>query len=201
MHATDIVGGIESYEAAPRLSRKVFTLIGLLAGLLSGPAVSPAAAQTGMDARAVMAAFVHRFPQFVDWPESALEGRDRFEICVAADSDFLRRLQDLVADSEFEGRSVTVRAVGTRDLAGCHVLFVSAAEDNRVGSFIQAVAGLPVLTVSDAPGFLDESGMIELRVIDRRIRFAVNAAAASQAGLRSSAQLLELALEVRGGGE
>jgi len=80
---------------------------------------------------------------------------------------------------------------------GCHVLFVSSAAD-RVPLFVNAATGAPILTVSDAPGFLDEGGMIELRIIDRRIRFAVNVQAASRAGLRLSSQLLDLAIEVRG---
>jgi hypothetical protein len=57
------------------------------------------------------------------------------------------------------------------------------------------------LTVGDERGFVDEGGMIALRVVDGRVRFDVNVTAARRAGLRLSSQLLQLAMSVRGGGQ
>ncbi len=59
----------------------------------------------------------------------------------------------------------------------------------------------PILTIGDDDRFLDDGGIIRLRVVEGRVRFDVNAAAAQQAGLRISSQLLQLALSVRGGGQ
>jgi hypothetical protein len=146
----------------------------------------------------VMAAFVHRFPQFVDWPDAAFGDSREMELCVDASEQFVQTLQRLVNDTDVGGRSLVVRAVGNPDAAsGCHVLFVSSFAD-RLPGYLSATAGQPILTVSDSPTFLDEGGMIELRVIDRRIRFAVDVRAASDVGLRVSSQLLDLAIEVRG---
>lgn len=159
--------------------------------------MSPVSAQSGVEAEPVMAAFVHRFTQFVQWPAEALEDRERFGICVAASGSWLETVRSLVDGSEIGGRPIEARAVDPGDLDGCQVLFVSAATEG-VEAFVEAAGGRPILTISDAPGFLDTGGMIELRVVDRRIRFGVNAGSAAGAGLRVSSQLLDLALEVRG---
>ena len=45
---------------------------------------------------------------------------------------------------------------------------------------------------------LDDGGMVSLRVVDGRLRFDVNMPAVERAGLRLSAQLLGLAMTVRG---
>jgi hypothetical protein len=170
-----------------------------LSSLMNAFTMTPltAQAQTGAEAEPVMAAFVHRFTQFVEWPAEALADRDRFGICVAASGTWLETVRSVVDGTEVDGRPIEAREVDPADLDGCQVLFVSAATEG-VEAFVEASAGRPILTVSDAPGFLDSEGMIELRIVDRRIRFGVNAGAATDAGLRISSQLLDLALEVRG---
>ena len=63
---------------------------------------------------------------------------------------------------------------------------------------LQSIESSPILTVSDAPRFLDEGGIVQLKLVDNRVRFAIDATAARRAGLRLSAQLLRLAIQVRG---
>ena len=58
---------------------------------------------------------------------------------------------------------------------------------------------LPILTIGETGRFLDDGGIIKLRIVERRVRFDVNAAAADRVGMRISSQLLRLALEVRMG--
>ena len=162
---------------------------------------SPVRAQSEVEAEPVMAAFVHRFTQFVEWPETALVGSDELVICVAGSEEFLATLEGIVAGNELAGRPIVAREVRSpQNVAGCHVLFVSFLAA-RPGRFVEASRGLPVLTVGDSTEFLEAGGIIHLRIIDRRIRFAIDVAAANRAGLRLSSQLLDLAVEVRGADE
>jgi hypothetical protein len=153
-------------------------------------------AQSALEVEPVMAAFVHRFTQFVDWPEPVLAG-GQMDICVAGSESLVQTLQQLIAEADAGSRPLAARLVSDpASVTACHVLFISSVV-GRTPLFVNAAMG-PILTVSDAPAFLDEGGMIELRIIDRRIRFAINAQAANSAGLRLSSQLLDLAIEVRG---
>jgi hypothetical protein len=168
---------------------------------LCGLTAWPAAAQSGVDPDPVMAAFVHRFAQFVEWPDAVVAGSDDVRICVAGSRELLEQLQGIVAGEDLGGRPiVATEARSPADVPGCHILFVSYLS-TRSADFVAAARGLPVLTVGDPSGFLDSGGIIHLRIIDRRIRFAIDAAAASEVGLRLSSQLLDLAVEVRRGGE
>jgi hypothetical protein len=107
-------------------------------------------------------------------------------------------LDELVQGEAIGGRRLSVRRVDSSGLESCHVLYLSAAAADRA-AVLQKVGARPVLTVSDAPHFLDEGGIIQLRVVDRRVRFEIDSAAASRANLRLSSQLLRLALAVRRG--
>ena len=47
--------------------------------------------------------------------------------------------------------------------------------------------------MADRPGFLEEGGVIEIKLSGGRVRFDINLAAARDGGLRLSSQLLQLA--------
>lgn len=173
----------------------------LLFGLASAPALllsaSPARGQAVAEAGDVMAAFVARFPQFVEWPTEALDGRSTVDICVWEPNPFGDALREITRPEALDGRPLAVRELAwTEPMDGCHVLFVPAAEDRRE-EVLRRVEEVPVLTVGASPDFLDAGGMINLRVVGRRVRFEVNAEAVERAGLRVSSQLLGLALDVR----
>lgn len=78
-----------------------------------------------------------------------------------------------------------------RRVRGCHVLFIAEA-----GLPLGPLGGLPVLTVSDLPDFVQQGGVIGLVRQSGRLRFEVNRGVAQAAGLRLSADLLSLAMRV-----
>jgi len=154
-------------------------------------------AQSASDEYRLKAAFLYRFPQFVEWPAAARQSRT-LDLCVLQPNPFGSDLEQLVAGESISGRALRVRVVRTLDaLADCHTLFAGAHNDAAAAA-LKAVSGLPVLTVGESDQFLKAGGIIALKIVDRRVRFEVNTANAQKAGLRISAQLLNLATAVRG---
>ena len=150
------------------------------------------------EAARLQAAFLLKFPQFVEWPPAVLTARKTIDICVARPNPFEGALRELVKGESVGARALVVRDVGPPDaLDTCHVLFMSASTPDA-GRLLERVKGRPVLTVGEADGFLDDGGIIRLRFLDRRLRFDINGAAADRGSLRLSSQLLELAVVVRG---
>jgi hypothetical protein len=157
------------------------------------------AAQTASDEYRLKAAFVYRFPQFVEWPASAVQESRTVDLCVLQPNPFGSELEKLVTGESLSGRPLRVRVVGASDaLEGCHALF-AGARSRDAAAVLKTVAGQPVLTVGESDQFLDAGGIIALKVVDRRVRFEVNVTNARKAGLRINAQLLNLAAAVRGG--
>jgi hypothetical protein len=170
------------------------------AALLIAPAANLLGqAQRDVDEYRVKAAFVYRFPQFVTWPPSATTGSATLDLCIARPSPFGSELEQLVQGEMVDGRGLRVREIAGPDaLTGCHALFVGkdAAAARQV---LQAAVGRHILTVGESDRFLNDGGIIVLRVINRRVRFEVDAVNARKSGLRIEAQLLNLAVAVRGG--
>jgi len=73
------------------------------------------------------------------------------------------------------------------------VLFIAESESRRLALTLRAVAGQPLLTVSDADAFIDAGGAIGIVRGDGRLQFEVNRAALDQAQLKASSNLLQLA--------
>jgi len=72
-------------------------------------------------------------------------------------------------------------------------LFVSSSEKEHIESVIDAMKGLPILTIGDAPGFAKRGGIINFMLEDNKVRFEVNVEAAKHADLTISSRLLTLA--------
>lgn len=145
----------------------------------------------------VKAAFVFRFAYYVEWPAAATEDRTTLEYCVLSPNPFGEALRQLVAGEVLAGRRLVVRDLTpTMSLATCDVLFLHGG---AVRPVLDRVRSRPVLTVSDAPGFLDEGGIIQLVRTDNRLGFNISLPAAERAGLRLSSHLLRLAGTLRGG--
>jgi len=60
---------------------------------------------------------------------------------------------------------------GFKDLRDCNILFVSSSEKEHIESVIDAMKGLPILTIGDAPGFA--SAVASLISCWRTIRFVL----------------------------
>ena len=156
-----------------------------------------AGAQPPLETR-IKAAIVSKFPQFVEWPPAALDGRRSLTLCVASADPILSALQELVAGDQVQGRTLAVRRVERdSDVDGCQLLFVPADALPARRGLLQRAETRPVLTVGDDQRFLDQGGIIGLREVNGRLRFDINAGAAQRAGLKISSQLLQLAVSVR----
>lgn len=158
----------------------------------------PCAASAAPDEAEVEAAFVYNFAKFVQWPATVFSDSIPLQICVPADDALAAKL-DLLQGREAQGHVIHVRPLAPADdLGGCHILFVSSSDDAR-GQLLRSVDGQPILTISDAPSFAEQGGMIGLFVESNHIQFAINRAIAEQAGLRLSARMLLMAHIVQPG--
>jgi hypothetical protein len=170
----------------------------LIVAVLAAVALAPVHAAAPVAESRLKAAFISKFPQFVVWPSAVIASHGTADICVFGPAGDLRAaLSEIVSGDTLHGHGMRVREIAVgRDPSDCLVVFVGSHAE--AVAILQRVADRPVLTIGDYPEFLDDGGIIELRVVDGRVRFEVSMTAAQRAGLRIGSQLLRLALNVRG---
>lgn len=151
-------------------------------------------AQTPVSDRSVKAAFLVRFADFVTWPN---EGASRpFTICLSQSHAFGSVVATTAKGAVAHGRPVVVRQLAAADpIADCHILYVAPADE----SLLPLTRRRPILTVGEGASFCQRGGVINLRVVDDRVRFEISLTHAKAAGLSVNSQLLRLALAVHGG--
>lgn len=146
----------------------------------------------------VKAAFLFNFPMFVEWPAEAF-AETNSPICVGllGASPISDPLRQIAEGGNIRGRGLQIKALSrVEDAKGCHVLFVGRSEKVQMQKILSAVAGTGVLTVGEMDGFCKRGGIINFFIQDKRVRFEINPSAARRAGIRISAQLLNLGLIV-----
>jgi hypothetical protein len=75
---------------------------------------------------------------------------------------------------------------------------VSTSERRRFREILQRLRTRTVLTVSEADEFLDAGGVVNFVLKGKSIRFEINVQAAQATGLKMEANLLKVAVSVRG---
>lgn len=145
----------------------------------------------------VKAAFIYNFVKFVEWPDGkAIAKQSNIDICVIGNTPFSNTGNVFKAASTAK---LTLSLVDEKiGKAGehCHVVFISASEEGRLGEIVNSLKNTPVLTVSDMDNFAERGGMIGFVKNDNKIKIEVNKKAVTSAGMRVDAQLLEIALRV-----
>jgi hypothetical protein len=152
-----------------------------------------------IDEYQVKAAFLYNFVKFVEWPASSFPKlNDPIVICILGQNPFDDSLSEAIRGKLWEGRALTI--VQITDLppkSRCQILFVSSSERQRFRSMAASLKGSGILTVGDTPGFIDDGGIINLKLEGGKIRFDINVEAAGQAHLTVSSKLLNLAQTVK----
>lgn len=169
-----------------------------LAGLLSCLLVARAAEPPARSEYDVKAAFLQKFAMFVEWPKEAFAApSDPLVIGILGQDPFGPKLEATLANKLVKGRPLVFRRFSRAQEAieaHCRLLFIAASEKARLPEIFAALKSQPLLTVGDTPGYGEDGVMINLLLRDQNLRFEINQAAATAAGLKLSSQLLDLAV-------
>jgi hypothetical protein len=158
------------------------------------------AADAGALEYAVKANFLYKFGDYITWPPQALgPANGPVTICVAGSDPFGTMLDEAVAGEVVAQRPIFVKRLATvTPDAGCHILYIGPSPSQSIAAALQAVAGQPVLTITDSA--FEDTGIINFLIRDNRVRFSIDQQAAAAGGLEISSKLLSLAVTVRRAG-
>ena len=174
---------------ATRIAMRVLTMLVALCFCL------PVGADSGSEA-AVKTAFLYNFFKFIDWPTPA-GNTDSFQLCIAGAPNLESGLAVLSGKSVGDKALKVVVDPDEAVLKQCQILYLGEREN--VGERLRANKGLPIVTVSDQPGFIDRGGIIGFVEADNRLGFEINLETANKNGVHINVPLLKLAQRVIGG--
>jgi len=174
-------------------------LVGLACLWLTAGGGFSAGKNSGVSEYQVKAAFLYNFIKFTDWPGRTFASAEApIVIGIVGDDPFGKTLDDVVKDELVHQRPLILKRFrADEDLGSCQVLFICNSEKERVAALLNQLKGKPVLTTSDAPGFAEQGGMVNLLLVKDSVKLEINQAVAEASGLQISGKLLSLARIVK----
>lgn len=144
------------------------------------------------------AAFIYNVALFTDWPADTFEEKDSaFNFCVTGTDPFGNALEPLRAKL-LKQRKINILRLGKNpDFNRCQVLFIPVTEGQRVESILKDIKNSSILTLSEDNSIYKKGIMLNVSIIDNKLRFQVNLDAVSAAKLAISSKLLRLADSVQ----
>lgn len=170
--------------------------LALVVALLAGPA-APATDLEPAE-RLAYAGFVYNFAWYTTWPTNVWQTTSNtLVIGVLGDPQLAEVFARQLNGKQVEGRPVTVRLLPPDwHEAPLQILFVSRQATNHWQQIRSQLKKQSVLTLSDAPQFTQQGGMVQLTNVNSRVTFQVDLVSVRQADLNISARLLRLAVKV-----
>ncbi|MBI4659433.1 MAG: YfiR family protein [Verrucomicrobia bacterium] len=163
------------------------------AGIL-GHVVSAAGAAPQVTEQEVKAEFLRRIAFYTEWPANRFPKEDSpVVIGVVGRSGVAAEVEKLAKKkgTEIKRRRIEARRLNVNDdLSQCHVLFIGAETDYE--PLLAKLKNTSVLTVGEHRAFARNGGMVNFVLQEESVKFEVNIAVATQAGLRLSSELLDV---------
>lgn len=151
----------------------------------------------------IKAIYSYKISIFTVWPKSKLnDNQPFFNFCVIGHNPFTKQTQVMLAEKTVQQAPIAFKIFPSglapkKNLAECHILYISHSERHRVSTIIKAIQSEPVLTISDIPHFDKQGGMISLWKKNQKMRFYINMTAIKQANLSLSSKILKLNEKVK----
>ncbi|MEA2490373.1 MAG: hypothetical protein QOH21_2165 [Acidobacteriota bacterium] len=146
---------------------------------------------------AVKATFLYKFASFVEWPQGSFARESSpFNLCVVGPDPFAGRIQEAVSGQNVGRHPIVLRQLARAERqSDCHVMFISGSANQSVAEALEAVSGTATLTVTDS-AIGPTAGIMHFVIVDDRVSFDIDNAAAARNRLVISSKLLALGRRV-----
>lgn len=143
----------------------------------------------------IKAIFLYNFTHFIEWPASSFfSAKSPFVIGILGKDPFGSFLEETITGENVNGHPLVIHHFkNVNDITACHILFINKTEANNMDHIVASLKGRNLLTLSDAPDFLQHGGMIKFITKNDKIQLQINLQATQTAKLEVSSKLLRLA--------
>jgi hypothetical protein len=189
----------------------------MIASLLAVTLPVRADSAVGRECR-VKAAFVYNFIKFIDFPDEKTSAHSKSITVGLLGSGGCSKTFGPIKNKQVKGKNLVIKQLGKLDklkelqkkndprwkkeieaIKKYQVLFVCSCADKKQEIPVEILKELKdsgILTIGEVPGFLENGGVINFVMENKKVRFEINTASSDRHGLKIRSQLLKLARRV-----
>ena len=172
--------------------RSTRTLI-IMAFLCTGTVARAELVSDTESGKKTMSKFMVNLAKFITWPAGSFpDPAAPYKYCIFGDAvmgDFLDAAMDGKMARKRPFEIARMDGSNPEALKSCNVAFLSLASTDEIGSVIDTLGGLPILTVGEIENFAGYGGMIGFYGKGRKIALAINKKRLEGGGLKGSSKL------------
>jgi hypothetical protein len=141
----------------------------------------------------IHAAMLFNFIKYVQWPDEGTGGD--FVVGVMGEDNVFNTLKAWYDGKPKGSKKYVVKKLTSADeAASCHVVYLGKGRSKEFDNIKAAIAGKPVLTVTDGNGLGQKGSCINFRVIDGKLKWELNQATFTSSNLKVSGQLASMSI-------
>lgn len=138
--------------------------------------------------------------RYVEWPSGVfVRSNSPVMLGIYGNTPLVEEVKKRAKEKQVNGRPILVRQFFWSAPPNCNVLYVAETEKLHVPGILRKLQYTSVLTISELDDFISQGGMVHFALEDRKVHFNINMAAATNAELRVSSRLLNVADSVKWG--
>ncbi len=141
--------------------------------------------------RTLEAVFLGRFANYVEWPPTT---RPSVIITLIDNNPFDTLLDQLYKNKYIHNKPVEIKYVTkVEDIGNTDILFITLNTVQSRQAAIDYAQANAILTISEAKGFAERGGIIQINFVAQRPRITINHQAAVKSRIKIGAPLLSIA--------
>jgi hypothetical protein len=94
------------------------------------------------------------------------------------------------------GRVEVINAQDPRKLLNCQIIFFDEIASSQIGKVLDQLKGLPIILVSELPGFLEAGGVSEIHIQEGKFTFNLNLDQLTLRGIDLASNMKDLAVSI-----
>lgn len=135
------------------------------------------------------------FMKYIQWPNEAEGGE--FVIGILGEDDVFNTMKTRY-DGKPKGtkKYVVKKLANAAEASTCQVVYLGKYKSKEFEAIKAAVAGKPILTITDSNNLGQKGSCINFKVVDGKLKFELNNASLTGAALKVSSQLTSMAIVI-----
>jgi len=189
---------IPNFNSISTAAALILVLSGIALGALF--ASNPVIADTPPDLtpEQIKADVLLNISRYIEWPSGVfIRSNSPVMLGVYGRSFLVEELKKQAKEKRVNGRQIIVRQFYWPTAPNCNVLYVANTERTRIPWILRKLEYTSVLTVSELEHFTSQGGMVHFNLEDKKVKFHINMEAVTNAQLKVSARLLNVADSIK----
>ena len=152
------------------------------------------ASKRSVDEYRLKAAFIERVTRFVEYVPSSINTGDVFTITILGENPFGNYLDEMYEENKISNKKVVINYIDQiEQIEYPDILYIGIDNEDKIQQVLERVLGMQVLTITDSEIYSKSGVVLNMKLVNDKLRFEIDIYAAQRQGIKFNRVLLAYA--------